>query len=340
MSSSVPTSPVSQSAVPISLSYHLPYYSTTTTTITTKLYVTVNEVLHLSIPTPTSSVPTPYTTPPIPTSLEGKETPLGLPILVLTELDAILFGRELQHAISTATILQGTPGAPTPTQALIVPEYHRQGPFRDWSKIEIHGTMASIIISAIMISMSLLWCAYRRRAWAERGRKNRMRKRGRGWWRTDEDDRKKDPGAGKASSTRNLRERDDDEENALGKVGSKQTPKGTGGSSDARAKPAAVRGIWSDEVQSRAAQGLSRPKEVYQMSGARRDTPSPTLNLQDQPVSAASRNTQGGFLAPQPSSVGSRGTMSAYRAMREQQRREQETMSYLQIPGQHHRRSA
>ncbi|KAL8998478.1 MAG: hypothetical protein Q9188_006093 [Gyalolechia gomerana] len=327
MSSLLPTFPASHA-------YPLPYYTTTTTTLTSTITATVGAILHLTIPTPSSSIPTSYTTPPLPTSSEGKEYPLGLPILVLTQLDAAVFDPERGSVIMTATTVQGTPDAPTVTEAGSAgsAQAYKLNGWSDWTYHEVGGVIAAIVITAVVTLMSLCWCAKRRRVWEKRGRRNMMKKGGRGWWRTEHVPNRDVAGAETKFSKKGWRMRSDDEESSVGR-NRQESSKGTAGSTNTVARLGGGRTVQHDEAQVEAVQALSPAKEVYQMSGARQSTPSPVSNLQGQPV-PGSQNTQQGYLAPHPISEGSRGTMSAYRLMREQERRQERAIPYPQVPVQ------
>ncbi|KAI4226567.1 MAG: hypothetical protein L6R36_003052 [Xanthoria steineri] len=171
--------------MPAGPSNPLPFYTTTTTTLHTTISATIGAVLHLEIPTPITPMPTSYTTPPTPESPASKAYPYGLPILVLTELDAVVYDPLGNEVLSTVKTVQARPGGATEAvddSGKTDRDADMRNAWSDWTKAERAGVMVGLVIAVVITMGMLLWCRCRNRAWDRRGvRRRRKRMREEKW---------------------------------------------------------------------------------------------------------------------------------------------------------------
>ncbi|KAL9029785.1 MAG: hypothetical protein Q9180_006987, partial [Flavoplaca navasiana] len=169
--------------MPASPSHSLPFYTTTTTTLRTTTSATIGAVIHLTFPTPLTPIVTSYTTPPIPDSPASKVYPYGLPILVLTELDAVVYDPIGKEIVSTVTTVQAAPpgatGGASDGEKVDRDEYLRNT-WSEWTEAERASVIAGIVVALVFTIGMLLWCCCRTKAWGKRGGRNRRRSGTRG----------------------------------------------------------------------------------------------------------------------------------------------------------------
>ncbi|KAL8643774.1 MAG: hypothetical protein Q9226_008132, partial [Calogaya cf. arnoldii] len=121
-------------------------------------------------------------TPPIAVSPASKAYPYGLPILVLTELDAVVYdpsGKEVASTVTTVQVPPGTTGAVDDGG-----KPYLRNTWNEWTEAERTSVIAGVVVAVVFTMGMLLWCCCRSRAWGKRGerkrRRSRMRERGGG----------------------------------------------------------------------------------------------------------------------------------------------------------------
>ncbi|KAL8910714.1 MAG: hypothetical protein Q9171_004007 [Xanthocarpia ochracea] len=305
-------------------SYPLPYYTTTTTTVRSTTSATIGEVLHLTIPSPLTSIPTSYTTPPLPDSPASKVYPYGLPILILTELDAVIYDPSGKEVVSTVTTVQIAPdatGAAGDARTVDQEEYFLRNAWDDWTRTERAGVIAGVVVVVGFTLGMLLWCCCRSKAWGRRGeRKKRRSIRGRDGWRgrpkkgggAEEDDARQkdvelesDPG-GRAAEEK-------------GRARTQRRAEGLPGINISRGSPHAVQENLKEAPSDREREFIGKP---YQMSGALQISRSPAPAQLRSQLSAIS-DRAGELRDTQLGREASGARISAYRAMRAQERRDE-----------------
>ena len=303
-------------------SYPLPFYTTTTTTVRTTTSATIGEVLHLTIPSPLTSVPTSYTTPPRPASPASKVYPYGLPILILTELAAVVYDPSGKEVVSTVTTMQTAPDATRAAgdaRNANQEEYFLRNAWGDWTRTERAGVIAGVV-GGLTLGM-LLWCCCRSRAWGRKGeRKKRRSIRGRDGWRGR-------PKNGGGAEEDDARQKDVELESDPGGRAAEEkdgamTPRRAEGLPEisiSRGSPHAVQETLKEAPSDRGREFTGKP---YQMSGALQIPRSPTPAQLRSPVSAIP-DRPGEFRDIQLSREASGARISAYRAMRAQERRDE-----------------
>ncbi|KAL8778827.1 MAG: hypothetical protein Q9213_007219, partial [Squamulea squamosa] len=246
--------------------------------------------LHLSIPSPLTPIPISYITPPIPDSPNSKAYQYGLPILVLTELDAVVYDPSGKEVVSTVTTVQKAPGA---TAVADDGGDAHGGPYLrnawgDWTKAERAGVIAGIVVAVGCTMGMLVWLCCRSRAWGNRGerkrRRRRMRERGR--WMG------KGRKSGKEEKDEEVQKDVELESDPGGKEGGKRSPRRVEAPeiSVPRGDPQTVQ----EELNSAPAdRGREPTEESYQMSGALQFSRSPTPMQPRPPVSAISNGFEG-----------------------------------------------
>ncbi|KAL8806722.1 MAG: hypothetical protein Q9182_001119 [Xanthomendoza sp. 2 TL-2023] len=300
----------------------LPFYTTTTTTLLYSTTATIGAVLHLTIPTPLTPVPTSYTALPLPASPDSKAYPNGLPILVLTELDVVVYDTSSNEALTTVTTVQKAPGATDAVKA--DGDAYLKNDWSDWTGAERVGVIVGIVVTVILTTGMLLWCCCRQTAWGRRTE----RKRRRGGVRQS------------GISSWGSRIRTGLRGGKAEKVDSKQievemetNPEGlseedTGGDFDSRGRNgfpetsvsrAAVRSLPEVTVRVASDRGREPVVESHQMSGALKLPQSPAPAQYPSPTSEAYSGAQG-VGGTQLSNQATLGRISAYRAMREQEK--------------------
>ncbi|KAL8965991.1 MAG: hypothetical protein Q9183_003581 [Haloplaca sp. 2 TL-2023] len=153
----------------------LPFYTTTTTTLHTTVPASVGQVLHLTIPAADPTERMSYTTPPRPKSPDEKAYPYPLPILVVTQLEAVVSDSGPGGKIlSTITTVRGAPGS-TDTGASFQMGGEVGNDWKDWTAAERGGVIAGAVVAAGIVVGLLLWCMLRRRVWEKRGQRKRRR---------------------------------------------------------------------------------------------------------------------------------------------------------------------
>lgn len=165
----------------------LPFYTTTTTTLHTTISATIGAVLQLEIPTPITPAPTSYTTPPTPDSPASKAYPYGLPILVLTQLDAVVYDPLGSKVVSTVSTVEAAPGGTTGAvddAGKMDRDADLKNAWSDWTEAERAGVMVGIVVAVVITVGMLLWCCCRNRASERRGERKRWtRMREERWWK-------------------------------------------------------------------------------------------------------------------------------------------------------------
>ncbi|KAL9001466.1 MAG: hypothetical protein Q9169_000041 [Polycauliona sp. 2 TL-2023] len=308
-------------------SYPLPFYSTTTTTLHTTTSATIGAILHLTIPTPLTPIPTSYTTPPIPDSPASKAYPYGLPILVLTELDAVVYDPSGRKVVSTVTTVQTAPGGGATEMA--DGKAYLKNAWGEWTPAERGGVVAGIVLVVVFMMGMGVWCCCRSGAWEKRGRKkgrrrSSLREGDRKRWRWDT---KKKIGLPK----------DVEMESEVGGKDEAKRPEVRGAKrmeglpkiSITRQSPETPQ---EDLHGTRAVRGREPAGEPYQMSGALQVPRRPAATLLRSPVSAAHVGAEGRQATQFVGEADQRRT-SAYRAMRAQERREERARAYVQESG-------
>ncbi|KAL9613307.1 MAG: hypothetical protein Q9167_002128 [Letrouitia subvulpina] len=159
----------------------LPYALTLTTTFTTTLSASIGAIIHPSLPSPTTTPPTLYTTPTaLPSNSAVKAYPQGLPILVVTQLDAAIWDVAAGRVLSTATRVFGPTGAVESGAASAIGSSSaetgkEQGAWKGWTWAERGGVLVASTVCAVVLMGVLGYVLLKR--W-----KSRRRRRGRIWW--------------------------------------------------------------------------------------------------------------------------------------------------------------
>ncbi len=140
-------------------------------------------MLHLTIPTASSPQPTPYTLLAVPTSRGAKFYPDGLPVLVLTQVDAVVVDVVGGGVLSTVTTVQRVSGATAGVKTEGANAVVGNG-WAGWTKAQMDGVIVAGVVVAAIVAGMLVWCVRRRGVWQRRGerKKRRMRERRRKWW--------------------------------------------------------------------------------------------------------------------------------------------------------------
>ncbi|KAL8679171.1 MAG: hypothetical protein Q9186_004515 [Xanthomendoza sp. 1 TL-2023] len=318
-------------------SYPLPFYTTTTTTVLHTTTASIGAVLHLTIPTPATPVPTSYTTPPSPASPDGKAYPNGLPILVLTELDVVVYDASRNEALTTLTTVQSAPGA---TDDAVKPDgdAYLKNDWGDWTRAERAGVIAGIVVAVMLTMGMLLWCCCRRRAWGRRGERNRRRRRG-GARRSGKDSWGSRIRMGLrggiaedvGSKQIEVEMETDPEGGVEGDKSGDLDPRGREGLPDSSVSRETVRSLPEVPVGVASDRDRELGGEHHQMSGALSLPWSPAPTHQRSPVLGVYSGAQG-VHGTQFSTVASAGRVSAYRAMREQEKEDERARAYPQMP--------
>ncbi|KAL8906822.1 MAG: hypothetical protein Q9207_001810 [Kuettlingeria erythrocarpa] len=332
MSSSSSSSSSSSPSIPrlsASVSHPLPFGATSTITLSTTTSATIGAVLYLTIPTASSLHPTPYTLLPVPTSLGAKFYPDGLPVLVLTQVDAVVFDADGGRLLSTVTAVQREPdttgGVKTEGASTVV-----GNGWAGWTKAQMDGVIVAGVLVAAIVAGMLVWCVRRRGVWQRRGERKmrRMRERRRKWW-TDMRDEPKSVGEGvhKAAHRGRMRMGTDDEERAVAwKRSKREAPRSPVEMKDGTERGrAVVRAVRQDKARTVAGRNHGPAERAYEMKDAvqRRNS----FNQIQQQAFVPPYLTCGQKDADTPPDSGSIGKSLAsrdtsnYRAWRAQQRR-------------------
>lgn len=323
---------MSLSYMPASPSHPLPFYTTTTTTLRTTTSATIGAVIHLTFPTPLTPIVTSYTTPPIPDSPTSKAYPYGLPILVLTELDAMVYDPLGKEIVSTVTTVQAAPrgviGDANDGGKVDRDEYLRNA-WSEWTEAERASVIAGIVLALVFTIGMLLWCCCRSKAWGTRGGRKRRRSgmREKNGWRGKKNNRveKED------EVMKDVELEYDARREAAGKdigVSSAKRIEGLPEISIIKESPETVR---QDPSLPPANGGLQPAVELYQMSGALQVPRSPSRSPLRSPVSAVQAKPER-LRGIEIGSEISRGRISTYRAMRAREKREERARAYVQEP--------
>lgn len=320
--------------MPASPSNPLLFYTTTTTTLRTTTSATIGAILHLTIPTPLTPIATSYTTPPIPGSPASKAYPYGLPILVLTELDAVVYDPLGKEVVSTVTTVQAAPGGATGAVddgGKVDRDAYLRNAWSDWTEAERAGVIAGIVVAVVITMGMLLWCCCRSRAWGRRGerkrRKRRMRERR--WWKGES--KKSGRGEREVESSKSLELESDPGGKAVrNEVGARSLGRAEGlpKISVSRKIPDTVREDRNGAPDDRDREPTGEP---YQMSGALQIPRSPAPMLLRAPTSAVRIGVEEVRERPLGTEA-SLGRTSTYRAMRAQERRDERARAYTQLP--------
>lgn len=320
-------------------SYPIPFGFTTTTTLTTTTSATIGAVIRLTIPTPSTPILTSYTTPPLATSSGAKEYPYGLPILVLTQLDVVVFDAHGGGVISTVTTVQRAPGA---TAMGIEGDgdmrLYERNDWGAWTRRERGGVIAACVLVVGVVVGMLVWCVTRKGVWERRGERKRRRMKGRTrWWRMQDPERSVRGNKQRARDRKRERLGTDDEERAGWEGNRQEEPRTSEERVRARAAPATVPAVPNGEVREIAGTHRGPAVAIYQTNGALR--PDSFNQIQHQALIPESQRNKTGLPDTPRSSGGSGGSgrVSAYRALRAQQRRAERAMPYLQDPVQEDR---
>ncbi|KAL8982395.1 MAG: hypothetical protein Q9205_003075 [Flavoplaca limonia] len=318
--------------MPASPSHPLPFYTTTTTTLHTTTSATIGAVLHLTFPTPLTPIVTSYTTPPVPDTPASKAYPYGLPILVLTELDAVVYDPIGKEIVSTVTTVQAAPPGATGGASVgekVDRDEYLKNAWSEWTEAERASVIAGIVVALVFTMGMLLWCCCRSKAWGKRGGEKRRRSgmRVKNGWRG-----KKDKGVEKeVESTNDVELESDVRMEAVGKDVGESSAKRVEGLPEisiTRESPDTVR---QDTSLPPATRGLQPAGELYQMSGALQVPNSPSRSQLRSPVSVARVGTRR-LRDTELGSKTSQGRKSAYRAMRVQETREESARACVQEP--------
>ncbi|KAL8873161.1 MAG: hypothetical protein Q9174_001330 [Haloplaca sp. 1 TL-2023] len=152
----------------------LPFYTTTTTTLHTTVPASVGQVLHLTIPAPDPEERLSYTDPPRPSLPGEKAYPYPLPVLVVTQLEAVVSDTAPGGKIlSTITTVRAPPDA-TDTEAASQISGDAGNDWKDWTAAERVGVIAGAVVAAGIVVGLLLWCMLRRKVWEKRGQRERQ----------------------------------------------------------------------------------------------------------------------------------------------------------------------
>ncbi|CAO1603343.1 hypothetical protein XANCAGTX0491_006931 [Xanthoria calcicola] len=292
----------------------LPFYTTTTTTLHTTISATIGAVLHLDFPIPITPIPTSYTTPPTPDSPASKAYPYGLPILVLTELDAVVYDPLGSKVVSTVTTVQAAPGD-APEAVDDSGKMDRDGDssnaWSDWTEAERAGVMVGMVVAVVITMGMLLWCCRRNRA-SERGGETKRwtRMREEKWWKKES--RKIGRAEKKKDVLKDLELASD--------PGGKAVEKEVGARSSKRRQDL-PRINFSRESPGTVLKDRMPTGEPYQMTGALQIPRSPAPMQLRAPTPAVQVGVEK-VQKPPLGTEASRDKTSAYRATREEKRRE------------------
>ncbi len=313
-------------------SHPLPFYTTTTTTLHTTTSATIGAVLHLTFPTPLTPIATSYTTPPVPDSPASKAYPYGLSILVLTELDAVVYDPIGKEILSTLTTVQAAPrgatGGVSDGEKVDRDEYLKNA-WSEWTEAERASVIAGIVVALVFTMGMLLWCCCRSKAWGKRGAEKRRRSgmRAKNGWRGKKNKRVEMEG----ESTNDVELESDVRREAVGNDIGESSAKRVEGLPEisiTRESPDTVR---QDTSLPPATRGLQPAGELYQMSGALQVPNSPSRSQLRSPVSVVRVGTRR-LRDTELGSKASQGRKSAYRAMRVQETREERARACVQEP--------
>ncbi|KAL8808644.1 MAG: hypothetical protein Q9200_004160 [Gallowayella weberi] len=303
----------------------LPFYTTTTTTILYTTTATIGAVLHLTIPTPLTPVPTSYTAIPLPASPDSKAYPDGLPILVLTELDAVVYDTSRNEALTTVTTVQKPPGATDTVEA--ERDAYSKNDWGDWTGAERAGVIAGIVVTVVFTTGMLLWCCCRHTAWGRRAERKRRRRgvrhREKGSWGSRIKTGLRGGMAERVGSKQISVEMETDpeglvEDDAGGDFGSRARE----GLPETSVSRTTVRSLPEVTVEVAPDQGREPVGETHQMSGALKLPQSPSPAQQPSPTSEVYSGAHG-VGGTQLSNQATVGRVSAYRAMKEQEKRDE-----------------
>lgn len=244
---------------------HLPYYTTTTTTLHTTLSATISQVIHLSFPSAPSGNGdhTLYTLPPLPTSADGKAWVEPLPIAVVTQLEAVIVdegtaGRHKGQVLSTITTFASPPdvtASPAGGGGAAAGDGGGGGSevrtdvdnsWGHWTGAQKGGVVAAVVIVGVLSLGMVLWCLFRKGVWGRRGEEKRRSgssgKRLTGW-------------SGKKSEEQEEEEVEDKTEKNItridkGQVGllTKEVILGMGSSRGSLSRPRGLKDIEADAV--------------------------------------------------------------------------------------------
>ncbi|KAI4207462.1 MAG: hypothetical protein LQ346_000507 [Caloplaca aetnensis] len=322
----------SSSSIPrlsASVPHPLPFGATSTTTLSTTASATIGAVLHLTIPTASSPHPTPYTLLPVPTSPGAKFYPDGLPVLVLTQVDAVVFDVDGGRVLSTVTAVQRAPDATGSVKTEGASAVIGNG-WAGWTKAQMDGVIVAGVLVAAIVAGMLVWCLQRRGVWQRRGERKmrRMRERRKKWWR-DLRDEPRSIGKGVHKAARRERKRlgsDDEERAEAWKRSMREAPRRPEEMKDGTERGrAVVRAVRQEKARTVAGRNHGPAEEAYEMSDAVRRPDS--FNQIQQQALIPQYIPCGQRDADTPPDSGSSGKSlasrdtSKYRAWRAQQRR-------------------
>ncbi|KAL8763337.1 MAG: hypothetical protein Q9184_000808 [Pyrenodesmia sp. 2 TL-2023] len=312
-----------------SASHPLPFGATSTTTVWTSASATVGAVLHLTIPTASSQHPTPHTVLPIPTSLGAKFYPDGLPVLVLTQVNAVVFDAEGGGVLSTVTAVQRAPDETGGVRSEGASAVMGNG-WAGWTKAQMDGVIVAGVLVAAIVAGMLVWCVRRRGVWQRRGegRMRSIRERRRRWWKNVRGDTKSlGRSVRKAARREKMRLGSDDEERAEAwERFRREAPRGAEEMKDQTERSRAANAVVHlDEARTVAWRNGRPAEEAYEMSHAIQ-RPDSFKRIQHQAL-VPQHHTSGEKEPETPQDSGSSGKsfaskdLSNYRGWRAQQRR-------------------
>ena len=156
--------------------------ATRTTTFVTSVTAEPGDVIFLRFPVQTPPPPTEYTTLPAPSDPGAKGYPNGLPILILTQVNGVIFDPQ-STTLTTATVVQQLPpGFSTDINdgklALVSPSYK----WSTWTSAERGGVVAAAVLSGlVLITLFVYTCMLRRKK--KHGDEEVKHERSHGWIR-------------------------------------------------------------------------------------------------------------------------------------------------------------
>ena len=307
----------------------LPFYTTTTTTLHTTVPASVGQVLHLTIPAADPTERLCYTTPPRPKSPDEKAYPYPLPILVVTQLEAVI--SDSAHGgkiLSTITTVRRAPDA-TDTEASFPMGGEVGNDWKDWTAAERGGVIAGAVVAAGVVAGLLLWCMLRRRVWEKRGQRNRrrMKERSQTWagghqWRNyGEENGAKDSMEVGAELKRDVEEK-------IKEKGGTRSLSAQQQSTAIGAEPADARMAPEMSMSGIPDRNLATTRGTYLMSGALPSTSSRAAT-QLQPNATLNQEESARHVTTLVANEDSGERVSPYRAWRAEERRAERAKAYL-----------
>ena len=155
----MPVSPITKGLAIAAPSDPEPFATTETITVSTTTSATVGAVVYLTIPTPLTPETTSYTTLPLPKDPTAKAYPNALPVLVLTQLNAVVFDPVANEIVQTiTTIQQPPPGAVTVSSAQQTQVADAMNGWSTYPKLQQDIMIAAFILVAIGVIYWVLVC--------------------------------------------------------------------------------------------------------------------------------------------------------------------------------------